>query len=282
MQIQVSVVVPAYNRQKTIRRCINSIIAQTVSPMEIIVVDDGSTDGTVKVLESMDCECLKIIKQNHKGAQVARNLGILNARGEYIAFLDSDDEWLPEMLEREITYLIKEKDDCVLYGDCYTCRHNKKTLWNLPGRTGNLYDFLLLHPGPMFQSLLVKKELFLKIGLLDEKVVAYQEWDTAIHLAKEVKFIHIREPLFIFHQHNDERMTNNTGANIRGYAYIIKKYQQEIMDRHGINGLNFHYKYLIKECIKYKDQQMIIAIFRFFYINVVYFFKRNMMRKCKL
>lgn len=270
MQIQVSVVVPAYNREKTIKRCIDSIVTQTVPPMEILVVDDGSTDGTVHMLESMDCACLKIIKQNHKGAQAARNLGILNANGEYIAFLDSDDEWLPDMLEREIAYLVKEKGDCVIYGDCYTCRHGKKTLWNLPGRTGNLYDYLLIHPGPMFQSLLAKKELFLRIGLLDENVVAYQEWDTAIQLAREAKFIHMRRPLFNFYQHDGERISYNMDANIRGYSYIVKKYQKEIMERHGIKGINLHYSLLVRECVKYKNRQIGNMIFRWIAIYTKY------------
>lgn len=268
MQIQVSVVVPVYNREKTIKRCIDSIVAQTVPPMEIVVVDDGSTDRTVPVLESMEYACLKIIKQNHKGAQTARNLGILNASGEYIAFLDSDDEWLPEMLEREIAYLLKEKGDCVIYGDCYTCRHGKKTLWNLPGRTGNLYDYLLIHPGPMFQSLLAKKELFLKIGLLDENVIAGQEWDTTIRLAKEAKFIHIREPLFIFYEHGGERISNNMDASIRGHIYIIKKYQKEIIERHGMRGMKYHYGILIRDCVKYKNKRISSMILMWIYYSI--------------
>ena len=195
--LKISVIVPTFNREKTIKRCLDSVVNQTMPPFEIIVVDDGSVDGTIKILDEYPCRYLRIIRQNHKGAQAARNLGIINAKGSYIAFLDSDDEWLPYMLEKAAEYISEEKEECVTYSNCYTFQKNKRRLWKLPEIGSDAYSFLLMHQGPMFQSMLVRKELLLKIGMLDENVVAYQEWDTAIRLAENVRFIHVREPLFI-------------------------------------------------------------------------------------
>lgn len=243
-KIQVSVVVPAYNREKTIERCIQSIKRQTMQPYEIVLVDDGSTDQTVRLAEGIPCKYLKILRQNHKGAQAARNLGILNAKGNYIAFLDSDDEWLPEMLEREMEYLLQRQGNCVVYSACYVNDDKGKRVLRRLERTGNVYRRLLLQEGPMFQSMLVKKSLLYKIGLLDENVVAYQEWETAIRLAKRTEFIYIREPLFIYHCHSGETISKNLKKGIQGYLYIVKKYRKDIIKVHGFKGLAIHYKRL--------------------------------------
>lgn len=124
--IKVSVVIPSYNREKTIKKCLDSVISQTYKAYEIILVDDGSTDKTIEQAERLGCSYLKVIKQNHKGAQAARNLGIVNACGEYIAFLDSDDEWLPTLLEEFMYLLQKEKENIVIYTDGYIYDENTK------------------------------------------------------------------------------------------------------------------------------------------------------------
>ncbi len=110
---KVTAVIPAYNREKTIKRCIDSVLAQTYPVFEIIVADDGSTDRTVDIIKQEYGSAVKIIRQNHKGAQAARNVGIMAARGEYVAFLDSDDEWLPEKIELQVQELCKNADAVV-------------------------------------------------------------------------------------------------------------------------------------------------------------------------
>lgn len=124
--MKVSVIIPTYNREKTIKRCIDSVVNQSMPPYEIIVVDDGSTDKTLKILNE-HFKDIKIIKQNHQGAQVARNAGILAAQGEYIAFLDSDDEWLADKLEVQVRELIR-KPDAVICGDGIIQQDWKKSI----------------------------------------------------------------------------------------------------------------------------------------------------------
>ena len=103
----VSVVIPVYNRMDTIERSINSVLNQTYKNIEIIVIDDGSIDDTLKIIEHLSISDIKVLKQNHGGANAARNLGISAAKGEFIAFQDSDDEWLPDKLEKQITYMLE-------------------------------------------------------------------------------------------------------------------------------------------------------------------------------
>lgn len=245
--IKVSVIIPVYNREMTIQKCLNSVMSQTYKPYEIIVIDDGSTDKTIEIVENIKCSYLKIIKQNHRGAQAARNVGILNANGDYITFLDSDDEWLVTLLDEEISCLKKLKKDVIIYSDCYIYDEKKKKrkIWSLPGKTGNMYKFLLLHQGPMFQSVLVKKKNLIDMGLLDEKVVAYQEWETSIRLAKYHDFVHLNKPLFIYTMHAGETISKDKKRGFQGYKYIINKHKKEILQEIGLHGLLYHFKRLI-------------------------------------
>lgn len=110
----VSVIIPTYNREETVSRAIDSVLEQTHDDLEVLVVDDGSTDGTVAVLESYDDDRVRpIYHETNQGANVARNTGIEHARGRYVAFLDSDDEWRPEKLEAQLEVLEKRSAEWV-------------------------------------------------------------------------------------------------------------------------------------------------------------------------
>lgn len=257
---KISVVVPTYNRELTIERCINSILNQTIAVEEIIVVDDGSNDNTLKIIRAIKNSKIKVIKQNHRGAQAARNLGILNAKGDYIAFLDSDDEWLPHCIETFSKYIYEDPDK-VLYADCYTLNEstNHKRRWNLPDANGNVCKQLLTKPFPMFQGLLVPRKSLLKIGLLDENVVAYQEWDTSIRLSMNNEFIHIKEPLFIYHFHEGITISKDNQKAIKGYGYIINKFKHQIIEQVGYSILAQHYNFLGKQYLAMKRSYCIFG-----------------------
>ena len=102
---KISVVVPLYNKQPYIQRALNSILAQTMEDYEVIVVDDGSTDDGPEVVKSIVDKRIRLISQANRGPGAARNRGIEKARGEYLAFLDADDEWMPRFLERSLALL---------------------------------------------------------------------------------------------------------------------------------------------------------------------------------
>ena len=109
----VSVVIPTYNRESTILRAVKSVLGQSHFFVEVIVVDDGSTDATKDIINQIPDSRIKYIYQNNSGAQVARNNGIKNAKGKYICFLDSDDYWEKEKLERQIHFLKETSSDIV-------------------------------------------------------------------------------------------------------------------------------------------------------------------------
>ena len=101
-EISVSVIVPVYNTEKYLEQCLNSILGQTLQEIEVICVDDGSTDGSVQMIErmSLEDERLVLLKQKNAGGGAARNLGMEKAKGKYLMFLDSDDFFHPQMLEK--------------------------------------------------------------------------------------------------------------------------------------------------------------------------------------
>ncbi len=263
--IKISVVIPCFNREKTIARCLESVINQSIDPYEIIVVDDGSTDRSKEIIEKYSN--VRLINQNHKGAQAARNLGIYNANGNYIAFLDSDDEWKVNMLEVYMDYLEKTPD-CILYTDCYMYDDisKKKKLWRLPGGSGIIYEELLKHPAPMFQGILAPRETLMKIGGLDENVVAYQEWETSIRMAKYNQMIHIRKPLFIYHFHDGETISKSKRKDLDGYKYIVNKHKKEIIDVCGYETLKKHYYIILKKSFSCRK-------FYFFMNGIEYLFR---------
>ena len=230
----ISVVIPTYNRANTIKYCLDSVLAQTYGPLEVIIVDDCSTDDTVQVVKNyLDPRVRCIVLEKNSGAQAARNCGIQEAKGDWIAFQDSDDEWMADKLEKQVHALAKVDFNpwVVVHTNCITLEVSTgcEQLLNIPAVEGSDgYRALLSHPGPMFQGMLVSRRALQEIGFLDEKVLAFQEWDTAIRLGKHCRFIYLGEPLFTYYLHQGETISKNKKKDIQGYLYILNKFQNEI------------------------------------------------------
>ena len=242
-----SIILPTYNRAHLLPRAVKSIIAQTFSDFEIIIIDDGSSDNTREIVHKLiknnptfKIEYLK--HANNKGGQAARNSGIRKAKGDWIAFLDSDDEWLPNRLSRCLETANKDRvkvvhaDGYIHVGDERPLKKRKVNKFK-----GYCYSKLLTSSGPMFPTLLVSKECFKKIGYLDECIVAHQEWDTSIRLAKYYKFGFVDEPLFIWHQEGHRTISSKSRLNCLGYEQIINKFKKDIINLLGNNNLIAHY-----------------------------------------
>lgn len=235
----VSVIIPAYNRAKTIRRCLDTVLAQTTRPHEIIVVDDHSTDETAKIVgeyKNSGVRCL--ILERHSGAQAARNEGIRKAMGDWIAFQDSDDEWLPDKLEKQVKALAEHSFDpwLVVHTNmfCSNSTERRRFSIELPVVEGNnVYPLLLTKPGPMFQGMLVSRLALDKVNMLDERILSYQEWDTSIRLAKYCKFVYLKEKLFIYNWDAKQTISKKKSLDIAGYRQVMEKFKDEIIKESG-------------------------------------------------
>lgn len=242
----VSVVIPTYNRSEHIQRAIQSVLGQTYSHFEIIVVDDRSQDNTVQIVQEYvrtDSRIRLVVHSERKGAQAARNTGIQAAAGEWIAFLDSDDQWLPHSLNSRLQ-LAQVSGLHVVHSDCYVVEPTATGLqrMGIAPVQGQVYTKVLEKFGPMFQGLLVSKEALARIGYLDEKIVSWQEWDTAIRLARHYRFGFITTPTFIWDCHHPDSISKDRLRKALGYEQVFTKHRRSILRYLGRKYLAFHYQ----------------------------------------
>jgi glycosyltransferase involved in cell wall biosynthesis len=258
----VSVIIPAYNRGKFINRAINSVLFQTYSNLEVIVVDDGSSDDTIakiRVLQKNDPRVKVFRHQHNRGAQAARNTGIRLAQANFIAFLDSDNEWLPYKLERQMPLFSSgEKDLGVVYsGFRWDYADGRKSINSLPRYRGDIYRDALRNWIADTSTLIVRKEILYKAGLCNEGIRAYQEWDLCIRLARFTKFEFISEPLSIYHCHDDPTISKQLFNSVKGYLDVVVSHRAEMATKIGITGLLMHFYAIIKMILKalFSDHQ---------------------------
>lgn len=192
---KISVVIPTYNREKTIRRAIDSVFSQTYPVFEVIVIDDGSTDGTLDVVSSIHDERLKVISLGGNfGASKARNVGVKRAKGDVIAFQDSDDEWFPDKIMRQMNIMNSHQVDlvCSSYIQNY---QGKKSLLPLR-RFEGVVSFCDLLLGNMIGTpcLIGKKECFLQVPFRED-LLCLDDWNLALELVKRYKLWFMDVPL---------------------------------------------------------------------------------------
>ena len=194
--MKVSVIIPTYNRKHTLGRAIESIISQTIKPLEIIIVDDGSNDGTREWIKE-EYPFIKYLNQNNSGVSASRNRGIFSANGNWIAFLDSDDEWIPEKLERQLSILSSDKE-------AVFCHTNE--IWIRNGTRVNQMRKHQKYGGYIFEkcldmcrispsSSIIKKEVFDHIGYFDESLIVCEDYDLWLRIAAHYKILFLDQPL---------------------------------------------------------------------------------------
>ena len=243
-----SVVIPAHNRAHSILACVDSVCKQTFLDYEIIIIDDASTDNTESLIHSLNNPKIRYYKlPKNMGAQAARNIGIKMAQGKWIAFLDSDDLWELNKLSAQYD-MIKEHADIqelFLYGACVVSNETtgSRDYWNLSPQD----PYFLKAAAPMFQSMVVAKTSLLEIGLLDEDVPSYQEWDTSIRLAQVCEILYTPQVLFTYRLHSNDQISKNHHKDIDGYCYILQKHKKAIISANPL-WWNMHIFIVLKKC----------------------------------
>jgi glycosyltransferase involved in cell wall biosynthesis len=234
---RVSVIIPTHNRSKQIELAIASVLAQSYADLEAIVVDDGSEDDTVRIVEACaqkDPRIRLIEHHQRRGAQAARNSGIFAAKGEWIAFLDSDDEWLHDSLALRLRVAAN--------GNLQVEAGAQSRRYGLPPLEGPVYGNLLQKPGTFFPGLLVASKCFKQIGRLDESIVSYQEWDVSIRLAKYYRFGFVSEPTFVYNCRHGDNISKDLLRNAEGYEQVFTKHFWPILHQCGPKVLVEHYQ----------------------------------------
>lgn len=233
----VSVVMPAWNRVGSIRMAVESVLRQTFTDFELLVVDDGSTDGTMEALSGITDPRLRCLANpRNMGPGAARNTGTHAARGEWVAFQDSDDEWLPQKLEKQMARLSAALSPDVVA--CYTgmailgqSEHspNGRTILSyIPGPEqrivdGDLEEALFAHSFISTQMLMARRSTLLDIGGFDETLRALEDWDCAIRLAQRGRFVFVDEPLVI-QTFSDNSITRSRPRWLEARIRIVEKH----------------------------------------------------------
>ncbi|WP_242386557.1 glycosyltransferase family 2 protein [Phocaeicola sartorii] len=227
----VSAIITTHNRKELLKRAVESVLEQTYPNIELIVVDDASTDGTKIYCEKYPLLYLYISREESRGGNYARNLGIKMAKGEYVAFLDDDDYWLPTKIEKQVRLI--QKADCELV-------HCGRRLEIVSEDNEIDYQDLLpdlLHYGDMHKKILlaicttttcilVKRQALFDIGLFDENLRFWQEYELTIRLAQRKPFYFVNEPLSVYRVDckDSQRLTNKYFEWKKAVRYIRDKH----------------------------------------------------------
>lgn len=213
--MDISVIIPTHNREQLLPRALDSVLNQTLPPKEVIVVDDGSTDGTRALLSEQYPQCI-YLQQPNRGVSSARNRGIETATGEWIAFLDSDDEWLPDKLAAQQSAIASEPD-------CRIC--HTEEIWIRNGRRVNAMKKHAKSGGRIFlnclplcvispSSVLIHRSLFTEVGLFDETLPACEDYDLWLRICAHHSVAFVSQPQIIkYGGHEDQLSQRHWGMD---------------------------------------------------------------------
>lgn len=248
---KISVIIPTYNRAEFIGRAIGSVLCQSFEDLELIVVDDASTDQTQQIVEQIKDKRIKIIRhENNKGAPASRNTGIKSSRGEYIGFLDDDDEWLPDKLVKQLKLFETSGNEAGLIysGFFFVSGRNNRILSNVtPYKKGNLYSDLLRRNILGSATPLIRRYCFDKAGLFDETLPSCQDWDMWIRISKYYKFDFVSNALSKVYVHG-KQISLDLNAKIEAREKLIEKYLDDLTKTP--TALSYHLKRLgVLHCI---------------------------------
>lgn len=242
----VSVILPTYNRANTLGRAIESVLNQTYSNLELIIVDDRSTDETNLIFDKyFGLDNVRLISQLEPGCSVARNIGIDASRGHYIAFQDSDDEWLPDKLEKAVSALMSTGlETGLFYSDMIRVQSDGSwTKFESPDveRGVLINDRTLDYQvyGIGIQSAVIKRECFEKAGYFDEGLPRFIDLELFIRLSDHFRFIHCKEALVKYHA--CEGISTNKQALVKARRYLLRKYRRRLKEqKHYLGTQHLH------------------------------------------
>ncbi|PMB32531.1 glycosyl transferase family A [Fischerella thermalis CCMEE 5319] len=286
----ISIVIPTYNSEKTIRHTIESVLQQTFSDFELIIINDGSTDSTLKVVSQFQDSRIKVFSFDNAGGNVSRNRGLKQAIGEFVSFLDADDLWTPDKLESQLNALKENPQAVVAYS--WTDYIDEQGKFLLSGThitaNGNVYEKLLisnfLENG---SNPLIRREVLVELGGFDESLTAAQDWDMWLRLAQNFNFIAVPHVQILYRISANSLSTNlarqekaslqvlnkacstNTQdlSHLRRksltnlYKYLTcKALQQPFNRKKGLAAARFLWKYIFNDSSRFNHTNLILKL----------------------
>jgi len=222
----VSIIIPNYNNEILVARCLNSLLNQTYSNIEIVFIDDCSTDRSVEIASSFEkrFDQLKIIQNEvNVGVSVTRNIGLGNATGKYVTTLDSDDEYLPEKVEQEVRVLEENGDNKFVAYSGIIVRNQYTDIMLSPkiGPNDNAYEIVLFRRGVVPRDLMFYKVWVEQVESgFDAKLQKFEDWDFKIRAISEAKLVYAGGPGVIYHQHQNG-LSRGNAFNIAYWISVV-------------------------------------------------------------
>ncbi len=212
--VQVSVIIPTYNRGRMLAEAIDSVLAQTFTDFQLIVVDDGSTDNTTDILSAYQDEIV-CIRQENSGVSAARNRGINSASGDFIAFLDSDDLWLPEKLFHQVRFFNENKEALICQTEELWIRKGVRVN---PGNRHKKQSGMIFKPSLALclvspSAVMIKKRLFDEVGLFDESLPACEDYDLWLRIGCRFPIYLIDIPLITKRGGHKDQLSASPGLD---------------------------------------------------------------------
>ncbi|MGH7171119.1 MAG: glycosyltransferase [Gemmataceae bacterium] len=238
-----SVIMPTYNRSNYVRQCLHSLRGCGLAGLEIIVADDGSTDDTEEVVARIDAEAKYFRQENTGTPATARNRGFELSTGRYVAFLDCDDEWLPDVPARAVELLDRHPTVDVLFAEArmgnpaegfrsWIEMGGQATFFELPCSQSES-DFRILERGPFFHRLaernpvfigavIMRREAFARSGGFDRELRGAADWELWLRMASRMTFAYLHQPLAVYTRHLDNMSSDHDGMG-REFCLALKK-----------------------------------------------------------
>lgn len=256
----ISVIIPAYNSEKTIVETINSVLQQSYTNFELIVINDGSSDRTLELLQTIQDSRIKIFSYPNGGVSRARNRGIAKATGEYISFLDADDRWTPDKLKLQWTTLQQFPQAALAYSWVYFESESQLSYADKSSYfTGNVYPELLiknfLHTA---SNPLIRRDIIDSLGVFDPELKTCEDWEFYLRIAAQKEFILVPKVQIIYRQ-STTSLTSNIQQIARDHQLVIERafavapQQLQHLKR---QSLAWSYKYLAQQYIKHQSHQI--------------------------
>lgn len=259
--MKISVVIPSYNRKELLKRSINSVNNQTIKPFEIIVVDDGSFDGTEAMIKR-NYDFIKFIKQKNKGVSAARNFGIKVSSGEWICFLDSDDEWKNDKLEKQIIAAKSNPDYKFFHSDEIWVKNGKRINQKKKHKKygGDIFDKCLDMCRISPSSVLIDKTIFDDVGIFNENLVICEDYELWLRICNKYSVFFINEPLIIKYGGHQGQLSYSVDSieyhRIKALEYLmssnLKKENKDHAIKMLISKITIYLNGLIKRGKKHK------------------------------
>lgn len=271
MQPTVSVIIPTYNREKFIGAAVKSVLDQTFKDFEIIVVDDGSTDGTADVVKEFSSEKIRYIYQPNQGRSRARNHALELAKGRYLAFLDSDDLYLPEKLGMQVDFMDKRPDCGMVYTSAHCIDENGNSLPHVYEArvSGWIYkDIAFFVPVTItLPTVMARREVFEVVGGFDENMERFEDTDMWRRISKTFQIGAMQTYTCLLRTHHENSLiTQNPEKILAAIEYYVKKINREDVDvgwlvrRRGIAKLYTYYGGALMSIPAWRNQGYLLLL----------------------